>query len=151
MIPEYTFDSPGIPLVSIGAAAELLGVSMNLLRLYEAEGLILPARTEKNQRRYSREDLARVSCIRNAIRHEGMTIASIKRMMAFIPCWEILRCSRVERESCEAFNGSMDPCWTLKHRNNTCAVEECRNCKVYKLASNCDSIKSAIIGSTTRT
>ena len=76
MIPANPYDEPELPLVSIGAAAQVLGISINLLRFYEAEGLILPARTDKNQRRYSRADLARVQCIRHAIQEEGMTIAA---------------------------------------------------------------------------
>ena len=150
MIPENSFNLREMPLLSIGSAAELLGVSINLLRLYEAEGLILPARTSKNQRRYSREDLARISCIRHAIQHESMNIASIKRMMAMIPCWEIMQCSAEDRADCEAYTGSKGPCWSFKHQENKCAIEDCRNCKVYKLASDCNAIKTAIIKSTTR-
>lgn len=150
VIPDQTYNLPETPLLSIGSAAQLLGVSMNLLRLYEAEGLILPARTSKNQRRYSREDLARISCIRHAIQNEHMTIASIKRMMALVPCWEIMQCSEHDRTNCEAFAGTKGPCWSFRHLENRCSAEECRSCKVYKLSSDCDSIKAAIITSTTR-
>lgn len=150
MIPEKTFDWAEMPLLSIGSAAQLLGVSVNLLRLYEAEGLILPARTAKNQRRYSRHDLARITCIRHAIQHEQMTIASIKRMMALVPCWEIMQCSAEDRAGCEAYTGSRGPCWSFRHIGNKCAVAECRECTVYKLTSDCNTIKTAIINSTSR-
>ena len=151
MIPARTYDEPEIPLVSIGAAAHLLGISISLLRFYEAEGLILPARTRKNQRRYSRIDLARVHCIRHAIQEEQMTIAAIKRMMALIPCWEIKQCSESDRVHCEAFRGIDQPCWSFKHSRNLCSEEECRGCPVYKVASDCNSIKASIINSTIRT
>lgn len=151
MLLRETYDEPDMPLMSIGAAAQLLGVSINLLRFYESEGLILPARTGKNQRRYSRVDLARVHCIRHAIQQEQMTIASIRRMMAMIPCWQIKGCAETDRKNCEAFRGTHQPCWAFKHSLNLCAEEECRNCPVYRLASDCDSIKTSIIDSTTRT
>ena len=149
MIPEHTFELPDMPLVSIGSAAQLLGVSINLLRLYEAEGLILPARTSKNQRRYSREDLARVACIRHAIQHEQMTMASIKRMMALVPCWEIRKCSDRDRAVCDAYKGSMKPCWSVRRRGKACPEDACKTCRVYKVTSNCETIKAAIISSTT--
>ena len=150
MIPANPYDEPELPLVSIGAAAQVLGISINLLRFYEAEGLILPARTDKNQRRYSRADLARVQCLRHAIQEEGMTIAAIKRMMAMIPCWEIRQCSDRDRKHCDAFRGIQQPCWAFKHSRNLCAEEECRACPVYRLSSDCNAIKTSIINSTIR-
>lgn len=145
-IQEY--ENPDMALISIGAASRLLGISMNTLRMYESEGLILPARTPKNQRKYSRRDLARVECIRHAIQHEGMTMNAIKRMIAMIPCWQIKNCSEKDRKNCSAYSTSAGPCWSFQHSNNVCASQSCRDCQVYRLASDCDSIKSAIVNST---
>ena len=151
MIPNIrNYELPDMPLVSIGAASQLLGISVNTLRLYEAEGLILPARTAKNQRRYSRTDLARVTCIMHAIREEGMTMNAIKRMIAMIPCWESLGCSDEDRVGCAAYSNSQQPCWTYDHTKNRCAGRNCRQCPVYRLASDCDSIKASIVNSTRR-
>lgn len=146
LIQEY--ENPNMPLISIGAASRLLGISINTLRMYESEGLILPARTPKNQRKYSRLDLARVECIRHAIQHEGMTMNAIKRMIAMIPCWQIMNCSEQDRKDCLAYSTSAGPCWSFQHSNNICASQSCRDCQVYRLASDCDSIKSSIVNST---
>ena len=52
-------------LLNIGAAASALGVSERALRYYQQLGLITPCgRTAGGMRRYSEEDLARVSRIR---------------------------------------------------------------------------------------
>ncbi|MGH9104265.1 MAG: MerR family transcriptional regulator, partial [Acidimicrobiales bacterium] len=52
-------------LVSIGAAASLLGVTERALRYYQQLGLVTPCfRTAGGMRRYSQEDLARVGRIR---------------------------------------------------------------------------------------
>ena len=48
-------------LVSIGTAALLLGVSVDTMRRWEAEGRITSTRTPGNQRRY---DLAEVERLR---------------------------------------------------------------------------------------
>lgn len=42
---------------TIGQAAQQLGVSTDTLRRWESEGRILPARTLKGHRRYTREDI----------------------------------------------------------------------------------------------
>jgi DNA-binding transcriptional MerR regulator len=60
---EVGADRPG-NLVSIGAAALALGVSERALRYYQQLGLIDCGRTPGGMRRYSPEDLARVTRIR---------------------------------------------------------------------------------------
>jgi len=49
--------------LSIGEAARLLGVSVDTLRRWEADGLIAATRTPGNQRRY---DLAEIERVRAA-------------------------------------------------------------------------------------
>jgi MerR family transcriptional regulator/heat shock protein HspR len=149
MIPIEAYNLPKTPPLSIGDAARAMGISVNLLRLYENEGLILPARTEGNQRRYSREDLERVSCIRRAIQEEKMTISSIRKIMALVPCWEIVGCSEEDRTHCEAFHSTVKGCWNYEHVYNTCATRECRDCEVYRSSGDCSQIKNVILRATT--
>ena len=54
-------------LLTIGTVARKLGVSVQTLRLYEQEGLILPAKTNGGRRMYSLHDLGRLHCIREMI------------------------------------------------------------------------------------
>jgi MerR family transcriptional regulator/heat shock protein HspR len=136
--------------LSIGETAAVLGVSVNTLRFYEAEGLIIPERTNGNQRRYSPADIDRIMCIREAVGGGSMTIDSIKHIMALIPCWDIIGCSDEDRVNCRAYTTARKPCWTFRHKTTICAHRECRECEVYRLASSCDSIKSAIVRSTQR-
>lgn len=87
------FDDPDQPVFSISTAAQLLHISPQTLRLYETEGLILPARSSGNQRKYSRNDLERLRCLREALQGQKLTISGIKRILALLPCWTIVRCS----------------------------------------------------------
>ena len=48
------------PLYSISVAAELVGLPVPTLRLYEDKGLVTPQRTEGGTRRYSADDLDRL-------------------------------------------------------------------------------------------
>lgn len=144
------FDDPDQPVFSISTAAQLLHVSVQTLRLYEAEGLILPARSNGNQRKYSRNDLERLRCLREALQEQKLTIPAIKRIISLIPCWDIVGCTEKDRRSCPAYLGHEKPCWSYTHTDSICASLECRGCPVYRLASNCDQIKSSIIQSTLR-
>lgn len=67
-------------LYAISVASQLTGVAPQTLRLYEARGLLDPARSEGGTRRYSRRDLDRVEEI-NAMTAEGLTLEGVRRIL----------------------------------------------------------------------
>jgi MerR family transcriptional regulator/heat shock protein HspR len=133
------------PLYSIGSVARMLSVSVQTLRHYEREGLIVPYKSESNQRWYSRADIERLECIRKAINVEKLSIEGIKHVHALIPCWQIKGCSEQDRAGCDAFKGHARGCWSYNHENNACSSRDCRLCEVYRMAVNCEEIKKSII------
>jgi MerR family transcriptional regulator, heat shock protein HspR len=64
----------------ISVAAELAGVHPQTLRIYERKGLVDPARTGGNSRRYSEADIERLRRIQS-LTNEGMNLAAVKRVM----------------------------------------------------------------------
>lgn len=132
------------PIYSISTAAKLLGISVPTLRVYEKEGLIIPYKTEGNQRHYSQADLERVECIRTAINEKKISINGIKAIYSLIPCWEVVHCSDEDRSDCGAYNSDEKPCWTFEHPNTICEDKSCRDCVVYKNHSNCGNIKDLL-------
>jgi len=64
----------------ISVAAELSGVAVQSLRLYERYGLLTPARSEGGTRRYSADDLARLQRI-SALVDAGINLAGIARIL----------------------------------------------------------------------
>jgi len=67
-------------LFVISVAAELAGVHPQTLRIYERKGLVDPARTGGNSRRYSEEDIERLRRIQT-LTNEGLNLAGVKRVM----------------------------------------------------------------------
>jgi len=132
------------PIYSISTAAKLLGVSIPTLRAYEKEGLIIPHKTNGNQRSYSQDDLERVECIRAAINEKKISINGIKAIYSLIPCWEVVKCSEEDRTICGAYNSDEKPCWTFAHPNTICEERDCRECDVYHKYSNCGTIKDLL-------
>ncbi len=132
------------PIYSIGAAATLLHISVHTLRMYEREGLIIPYKKESKQRLYSRGDIERLECIRNAINQMKMSINGIKTMYSLIPCWKIIGCSENDKKNCKAYNEHSKPCWSYAHDSNTCEERNCRGCDVYRKHSQCGEIKELI-------
>ncbi len=64
----------------ISIAAELAGMHPQTLRIYERRGLLDPARTVGNSRRYSEHDLERLRRIQ-ALTSEGLNLAGVKRVL----------------------------------------------------------------------
>ena len=78
-------DSPGTPsadhgVYGISIAAELSGVAVQSLRLYERHGLLSPARSDGGTRRYSADDLARLRRISDLV-DAGVNLAGIARIL----------------------------------------------------------------------
>lgn len=79
------------PIYPIGVAARLLDVHPRTLRIYEDEGLVIPA--HKGQRRmFSENDIRWIRCLRKMIHEQGISIMGIKKLLELAPCWEIAEC-----------------------------------------------------------
>jgi MerR family transcriptional regulator/heat shock protein HspR len=64
----------------ISVAAELAGVHPQTLRIYERKGLLHPARTAGNTRRYSERDINRLREIQE-LTTAGVNLAGVKLIM----------------------------------------------------------------------
>lgn len=78
-------DSTGSPSSSrgvygISVAAELSGIPVQSLRLYERHGLLRPARSDGGTRRYSADDLTRLQRIAELVA-DGVNLAGIGRIL----------------------------------------------------------------------
>jgi MerR family transcriptional regulator/heat shock protein HspR len=136
-----------IPQYPIGTAAAMIGVSVQTLRLYEREGLLIIHKTKGKQRLYSNADIDRIECIRRAINTEKISVGGIKHLHGMVPCWDIIHCTAEERQHCPSFTKQSGGCWTYVHEHSICATKICRECEVYTVSSNCEQIKELIIRS----
>jgi DNA-binding transcriptional MerR regulator len=64
----------------ISVAAELSGIAVQSLRLYERYGLITPARSRGGTRRYSADDLTRLKRISELV-DSGVNLAGVARIL----------------------------------------------------------------------
>jgi len=69
------------PLYMISVAAELAGMHPQTLRIYEQKGLITPARTPRNTRLYSEEDIERLKKIQEFTTRLGMNLAGVEKVL----------------------------------------------------------------------
>lgn len=69
-----------MPVYGIAVAAQLSGVPEASLRLFEAKGLLTPARSDGGTRRYSDDDIQRVRRVTD-LRDEGINMVGIRRVL----------------------------------------------------------------------
>ncbi len=72
--------APDHGVYGISVAAELSGIPVQSLRLYERYGLLTPARSEGGTRRYSADDLARLRRISELV-DAGINLAGVARIL----------------------------------------------------------------------
>ncbi|WP_040808266.1 MerR family transcriptional regulator [Nocardia concava] len=80
----------GQAVYAISVAAELSGVGVQTLRLYEQHGLITPTRSSGGTRRYSGDDLARLARI-IALAGQGINLVGIGRILDLEDANTVLR------------------------------------------------------------
>ena len=74
------YDDPTAPFFTVGQVAEMLDVQQAFLRRLETHELVTPDRTDGNQRRYSRDDISRVTEVMSLV-DEGLTLAGVRRVL----------------------------------------------------------------------
>ena len=72
--------APSAGVYGISVAAELTGLTVRSLRLYERHGLLNPARTAGGTRRFSQDDLRRAGRIAELMA-DGVNLAGIGRIL----------------------------------------------------------------------
>jgi DNA-binding transcriptional MerR regulator len=109
---------------SIGEAADVLGISIPTLRLYEYHGLIIPLRRQSGHRRYAVRELDRVRRIREAIHSRQFTLDSLRDHLASVTRETHLDCTRED-------SITDLPCWMHPSRDLHTRSTRCRDCDVY--------------------
>ncbi|HET7744428.1 MAG TPA: helix-turn-helix transcriptional regulator [Gaiellaceae bacterium] len=88
------------PRYMISVAADLVGMHPQTLRLYEAKGLVRPARTPGGTRLYSDADVERLRAIQRLTTEIGLNLAGVEHVLRLQD--ELLRLTsrmqRLERE-----------------------------------------------------
>ncbi|WP_280297807.1 MerR family transcriptional regulator [Nocardia neocaledoniensis] len=91
--PSDDLPTAGQAVYAISVAAELAGIGVQTLRLYEQHGLITPARSAGGTRRYSGDDLTRLHRI-TTLTGEGVNLTAVARILELEDTVAALRAER---------------------------------------------------------
>ena len=116
----------------IGDVSRQVGLSQKRIREYEKEGFIAPLRERAtNNRRYSEFDIRQIQRIKSLIHDHGFTLACLKYLLISAPCWNIFNCK--QKDTCPVYQSPGIPCYDVRQRINSTAVEQCNSCPIYRM------------------
>ena len=72
------------PLFTLSVTAEIMGVHPRTLMIYENEGLVVPARTKTNRRRYSQRDIKKLQFVRYLTNKKGVNLAGVAAILKLL-------------------------------------------------------------------
>jgi MerR family transcriptional regulator/heat shock protein HspR len=137
--PPYT-EAP--TRIKIGAVARHFGVSVDLLRLYEREGLLIPLKSPKGTRYFTASDYPWIATVLHLVRESRLNFVGIRHLLALLPCWEIRGCDESRKHECKITAGASTPCWM---HQTCCSPQDCYSCPVYRSASQCENLKAFVV------
>ena len=73
-------DDEDAPLYAVGHVARMLGMQPAFIRRLDTEEVVMPARSDGGQRRYTRADIVQIQRVAE-MAGEGMTLVGIRRII----------------------------------------------------------------------
>ncbi len=135
---------PGEKLYTPREVAQQLNLSVESLRLYEREGLLVPYKLDSGHRRYTDSDIEWIACIQRQIHENKLNFAGIRYILSMLPCHEMKPCGLEDYQTCPAGEKSCRPCWDFDDTPCREKGANCRTCVVYQQVLNVENLKKII-------
>jgi MerR family transcriptional regulator/heat shock protein HspR len=127
------FEEPQSGMLKIGEVARRLGISVQTVRLYESEGVVISFRSSGGTRWYCEEDIRWIGQIRSMMA-EGLNFEGIRRLLAQLPCWALKPCRPEDHAACAMRLEHRVPCWLAPEKLCTEQLRHCYHCRTYRRA-----------------
>lgn len=130
--------------LKIGAVARHFNISVDLLRLYEREGLLIPLKSRRGTRYFTEHDYLWIGTILRLVRQARLNFAGIRHLLALLPCWQMRNCGFESRKNCPVISDPSKPCWANRATCPVVSCQECYFCEVYRSAPTCENLKALL-------
>lgn len=117
--------------LTIGQVADHFGLPTHVLRHWETMGLLAPARVEGGRRRYSGDDLVRVSTIVIA-KQAGLSLPDIREFLTSMHTPERKEVLRRHQQHLQARIAALQSALDLVESGLTCTHEDLTKCPNYQ-------------------
>jgi len=130
--------------IKIGAVARRFGISVDLLRLYQREGLLLPIKSPRGTRYFTEHDYPWITMILRLVREARLNLAGIRHLLTALPCCRMRNCGFENKQGCPVISDPSQPCWSNRATCPVVCAQDCYFCPVYRSAPNCEYFKTLL-------
>ncbi len=127
--------------IKIGAVARHFAVSVDLLRLYERAGLLIPIKSPRGTRYFTEHDYPWIATILRLVRDSHMNLARICHVLVALPCCKMRACGFENKKGCPVISDESLPCWRNRATCPVVCAQDCYFCPVYRSAPHCEEFK----------
>jgi len=131
--------------LKIGSVAHHFNVSVDLLRLYEREGLLIPLKSRRGTRYFTEDDYPWIETILRLVRQARLNFAGIRHLLALLPCWQIRRCGFESKKNCPVISDASRPCWANRAICPVVCAQDCYFCHVYRSAPTSEPLQALLV------
>jgi len=124
-------------------------VSVDLLRLYERQGVLIPIKSSRGTRYFTENDYQWIEMLLRLVREARVTLRAIGHLLIQIPCWNIRHCGFERRENCPIISDAIEPCWVNRSRCPVVCSQDCYFCPVYRSAPQLDTLIALLLAEPT--
>jgi MerR family transcriptional regulator, heat shock protein HspR len=133
--------------LKIGAVAHRFNISVDLLRLYECEGLLIPLKSVRGTRYFTEHDYIWIETILRLVRQARLNFAGIRHLLSLLPCWQIRNCGFESKRNCPVISDATRPCWANRAICPVVCAQDCYYCDVYRSASRSEPLQALLVAS----
>jgi hypothetical protein len=141
---EDMLPNPPSGCLGIHAAACHFNVSVELLREYACQGLLIPLISNRGVHHFTERDDIWIDTIGRLLHEAHLTFDGIRQHLAQYPCWQIRHCDFRSKGLCPLISDPSKPCWVNRARCSLLCSYPCYSCSVYRSAPNCDSFRALL-------
>jgi len=131
--------------MKIGSVAHQFNISVDLLRLYEREGLLIPLKSRRGTRYFTENDYPWIETILRLVRQARLNFAGIRHLLALQPCWQIRRCGFDSEKNCPVISDASRPCWANRATCPVVCAQDCYFCQVYRSAPTSEPLQALLV------
>jgi MerR family transcriptional regulator, heat shock protein HspR len=134
--------------LKIGSVAQHFNISVDLLRLYEREGLLIPLKSRSGTRYFMEDDFPWIETILRLVRQARLNFAGIRHLLALYPCWQVRRCGFESKKNCPVISDASRPCWANRAICPVVCAQDCYFCQVYRSAPTSEPLQALLVAKT---
>jgi hypothetical protein len=139
---DRTRPNPPHGCLRIGAAACRFDVSVEQLKAYSREGLLIPLQTSCGVHYYTDDDYLWISTIGHLLHEAHLSFGDIRQLLAQRSCWQIRHCDFHTKGLCPLITDSSKPCWINRARCAVLCSYPCYSCTAYRSVPDWEVIRA---------